>query len=257
MNAVIQNEQYREEYNKDFVSQWDDLIGWDGREEGERNFFGRMLNIHEVKSVADIACGTGYHAIKLAAAGFQVTATDGAENMIRQTQANAKTMGVPLVEASVVDWRDLDTKFGANRFDALVCLGNAFTHLFDHEARRDALASMQAVLKPGGMLLLDHRNYDSIVDQGYSSKHKYYYTGDGTNVRPVNVTRTEVKFEYDFGKRGKHYLTLYPLRQNYVQFLLEDAGFVDITRYGDFERPFDHYEPDFIQQVAFKPHRQD
>ena len=70
MPTVAENEKYRKEYNTDFVSRWDDLIGWDGREEGERQFFERILNIHEVKSVIDIASGTGYHAIKLAAAGF-------------------------------------------------------------------------------------------------------------------------------------------------------------------------------------------
>lgn len=255
MNMAIENEQYRKEYNRDFVSRWDDLIGWDGREEGERNFFQRILNIHEVKTVADVASGTGYHAIKLANAGFEVTATDGAANMIDQTKANAERMGVTLAEAAVVDWRDLSDRYGANHFDALVCLGNAFTHLFDHEARRDALAAMLAVLKPGGVLLLDHRNYDSILDQGFSSKHRFYYTGDETDVRPIRISRTEVKFEYDFGEDGKHHLTLYPLRQDYVQFLLEDAGFVDITRYGDFQRPFEHHDPDFIQQVAFKPNR--
>lgn len=255
MNAVIENEHYRKEYNQDFVSRWDDLIGWEGREESERSFFERILNVHEVKSVADVACGTGYHAIKLANAGFEVMATDGAPNMIEQTKANAEAMGIDLVEAAVVDWRDLSDKYGANCFDAVVCLGNALTHLFDHEARRDSLAAMLAVLKPGGILLLDHRNYDSIMDRGFSSKHKFYYTGDETDVRPVRISRREVKLEYDFGKEGKHFLTLYPLRQNYVQFLLEDSGFVDITRYGDFERPYDNYDPDFIQQVAFKPQR--
>jgi glycine/sarcosine/dimethylglycine N-methyltransferase len=255
MTTTIENDNYRNEYNPDFVSRWDDLIGWDGREEGERQFFQRLLNVYDVKSVADIACGTGYHAIKLAHAGFAVTATDGAATMLEQTKSNAERMGVKLAGSAVVDWRDLSDVYGANHFDALVCLGNAFTHLFDHEARRDALAAMFAVLKPGGLLLLDHRNYDSILDRGFSSKHKFYYTGDETDVRPVRISRTEVKFEYDFGDAGKHHLTLYPLRQNYVQFLLEDAGFVDITRYGDFDRPYEHYDPDFIQQVAFKPYR--
>jgi sarcosine/dimethylglycine N-methyltransferase len=255
MNALIENERYRKEYNLDFVSRWDDLIGWDGREEGERNFFERILNIHEVKTVADIACGTGYHAIKLAHAGFDVTATDGATNMIKQTKANADTMGAKLVDTRVVDWRDLSDAFGASRFDALVCLGNSFSHLMDHEARREAIDAMYTVLKPGGILLLDQRNYDAILDQGFSSKHKFYYTGNETEVRPVRISRREVRFEYDFGEEGKHYLTLYPLKQAYLQFLLEDSGFVDITRYGDFERPFEHYDPDFIQHVAFKPNR--
>lgn len=255
MNMSIGNEQYRKEYNREFVSRWDDLIGWDGREEGESQFFERLLSIHQAEKVADIAAGTGYHAVKLAQFGFKVTATDGAANMVEQSVENAKAHGVEFEDAAVVDWRDLASHYGGNSFDALVCLGNAFTHLKEHEARRDALASIFSALKPGGMLILDHRNYDSILDRGFSSKHRFYYTGNDAEVRPVRISRTEVKFEYDFGDGVKDYLSLYPLPQKYMEFLLEDAGFVDITAYGDFERPFEHYDPDFIQQVAFKPQR--
>jgi len=255
MNAVAENEKYRKEYNSDFVSRWDDLVGWEGREEGERQFFERILNIHQVRSVIDIACGTGYHAIKLAHAGFEVTATDGARTMMEQTRANAEAMGVKLADSRVVDWRSLSEEFGGNCFDAMVCLGNSFSHLFDHEARREAMAAMFSVLKPGGILLIDQRNYDSILDQGFSSKHKYYYTGEETDVRPIRISRKEVLFEYDFGSAGKHHLTLYPLKQQYMQFLLDDAGFVDVTQYGDFDRPYEFYDPDFVQHVAFKPNR--
>ena len=255
MANQIDNEFYRDEYNPDFVSNWDDLIGWEGREAAERAFFERQLRVHECQDVADIACGTGFHSIKLAEAGFDVTATDGSENMMNQTVENAKARGVKLADARVVDWRDLRREFGSARFDALVCLGNAFTHLRDHEARREALTNMFAVLKPGGLAIIDHRNYDSILDRGFSTKHQYYYTGDNVDARPVAISRTLVKFEYSFPSGAKHHLHLYPLRQEYVKFLLEDAGFVDVTRYGDFERPYEHYDPDFIQQVAFKPRR--
>lgn len=250
---LLANDTYRREYTTDFVENWDDLIGWTGREDSERQFFHRILGAYGFEHVADIAAGTGFHAVKLAQAGFKVTATDGAETMVEKTIANAQAHGVALYDVRVADWLELHKTFGDNAFDAVICLGNAFTHLHEHEARRDALASIYQVLKPGGIVMLDHRNYDSILDQGYNSKHKYYYTGDNVDVCPVRISRTMVKFEYAFPSGEKHYLQLYPLKQNYMTHLLEDAGFMDVTRYGDFERPYDHYDPDFIQQVAFKP----
>ncbi len=250
---LLPDDTYRQEYNKDFVSCWDDLIGWEGRAEGEAGFFQRLLNAYGVEELVDVAAGTGYHAIVLAEEGFKVTACDGAPNMVSQTRENAAARGVELKETRVVDWLDLDKAFGEARFDALICLGNAFTHMFDHEARRDALAAMYAVLKPGGIVVIDHRNYDSILDQGFSTKHQFYYTGNGVDAEPVIINRTLCKFEYRFPSGEVHTLQLYPLRQSYMGFLLEDAGFVDITRYGDFQRPYDHYDVDFIQQVAFKP----
>lgn len=252
---LLANDTYRTEYTTDFVDNWDDLIGWEGREEGEARFFHRILDAYGFEHVADIAAGTGFHAVKLAEAGFKVTATDGAQTMVEKTIANAQAHGVALFDVRCVDWLKLHKEFGDSAFDAVVCLGNAFTHLQEHEARRDALAAIYGILKPGGIVMIDHRNYDSILDQGYNSKHKYYYTGDDVDVRPIRISRTMVKFEYSFPSGEKHHLQLYPLKQNYVTHLLEDAGFVDVTRYGDFERPYDHYDPDFIQQVAFKPKR--
>ncbi len=255
MPALPANDMYRAEYTKAFVSNWDELIDWDGRKEGEAEFFERLLNAYGVDHIADIACGTGYHAVNLARKGFKVTATDGARTMVEKTTANAREHGVELHELRCVDWLNLKDEFGECAFDAVICLGNAFTHLFEHEARRDMLAAVYAVLKPGGIVIIDHRNYDSILDQGYSSKHRYYYTGNNVEVRPVQISRTMVKFQYAFDGGETHHLTLYPLKQNYVSHLFEDAGFLDVTRYGDFERPYDHYDPDFIQQVGFKPKR--
>ncbi len=253
MARLLADDTYQDEYTPDFVSRWDDLIDWDGRAEGEAGFFHRLLNAYGIETVVDAACGTGFHSVVLAQDGFKVWACDGAPTMIDKTRANAQSQGVALAGVEVCDWRDLPATFGESHFDALICLGNAFTHLFDHEARRDALAAMHAVIRPGGLIVVDHRNYDRILDLGYSSKHQFYYTGDGVDVQPVTINRTLVKFLYSFPNGDKHTLQLYPLRQNYVSHLLEDAGFVDVNRYGDFLRPYEHYEVDFIQQVAFKP----
>lgn len=250
---LLSDDTYRKEYSKDFVSCWDDLIGWEGRQESEAGFFHRLLNAYGVKTVIDVAAGTGFHSVVLAKDGFRVTTCDGAANMVEQTRRNARDHGIEFEDTCVVDWLNLKDHWGENRFDALICLGNAFTHLFEHESRRDALEAMYAVLKPGGVIVVDHRNYDSILDQGYDSKHMYYYTGSGVDARPVIINRTLCKFQYTFPGGEQFTLQLYPLRQNYMSHLLEDAGFVDITRYGDFARPYSHYDVDFVQQVAFKP----
>ncbi|MEQ9199999.1 MAG: glutathione binding-like protein [Rhodospirillales bacterium] len=108
----MQNDIYKREYTREFVSRWDDLIGWDGRAEGENGFFERLLRRNGCKTVADIAAGTGFHAIRLAHDGFEVTASDGAETMIRQTAQNAEDMEVQLAETRTVDWRELHKAFG-------------------------------------------------------------------------------------------------------------------------------------------------
>ncbi len=254
-SELLENDFYQKEYDKDFVDHWDDLIGWEGRQEAEAGFFHRMLDAFDLKKVLDAACGTGFHSITMAQEGFQVTAADGAGTMVEKTLENARQLGVQLSDSRAVDWLNLEDEFGENAFDALICLGNAFTHLFEHETRRDALRQMYRVVRPGGMIIVDHRNYDSLLEEGFNSKHQYYYTGEGIDARPIELTRTLAKFQYTFPNGNVFYLHMYPLKQDYVTHLLQDAGFADVNRYGDFERPYQHYEPDFIQQVALKPKR--
>jgi len=245
------NERYHKEYTKDFAERWDDLIDWDGRQKGERRFFERLLQEHDVTTVADVASGTGYHAITLARHGFEVVATDGAENMVEQTRVNAEQHDVELADIRQVDWRDLSDVYGENSFEAVLCLGNAFTHLFEHEARVEALQSMRDVLKPGGVIAIDQRNYDYILNEGYSSKHAFYYTGDDVEAYPVEISPEAVVFEYQYADGDTFHLRLFPLKQDYLSELVTEVGFDDVTRFGDFQHPYDD-DVDFIQQIAFK-----
>ncbi len=246
-------EQYAQ-YTKDFAEHWDELVGWEGRIHSEGGFYQRLLHNHGVKTVADVACGTGFHSVTLAREGFEVVATDGSENMVRKTRENAERAGVSLKYIGVTDWLELDKKFGENRFDALICLGNSFTHIFDHEDRRDALLAMYNTIKPGGMIILDHRNYDAILEGKYhqADSKQGAYTGK-VDARPADISRYMVRFKYTFPDGSTFELKMYPLRRSYVSFLLEDAGFINVECYGDFEKPFKSDEVGFIQQVAYKP----
>jgi len=173
--------------------------------------------------------------------------------MVEKTKENADRHDVELQDIVLSYWQDLPERLGENRFDALICLGNAFTHLFEHDARVASLEGMYRTLKPGGVAIIDHRNYDSMLEKGFSTKHKYYYTGEGVDARPVELNDNIAKFCYTFPDGRQFSLSLYPLRVDYMTRLLKDAGFVDIVRYGDFETPYDSDDVDFIQQVFRKP----
>ncbi|MCS4503337.1 class I SAM-dependent methyltransferase [Arhodomonas aquaeolei] len=255
MSAVLNSDKGNEyhQYTPTFADYWDDLVGWESRLEREGHFYNRLIGSQGAKDVLDIASGTGVNAVSLARAGFNVTAVDGSENMIAKTRENAKKYGVSFVDSKAVDWLSLDKVLGTERYDAVVCLGNSFTHLFDHEQRRDALQAILAVLRPGGMLVMDQRNYDTMLDEGYSSKHEFCYTGAGVDVGPAELNRRLAKFEYRFPDGATFQLNMYPLRQDYLTHLLEDAGFINVERFGDLQRPYDRRNVDFVQQVAFRP----
>ena len=65
----------------------------------------------------DIACGTGFHAVTLKADGFDVTAADGAPNMVAQARENAERFGIDDVRVVEAEWTRLSESFGAERFE--------------------------------------------------------------------------------------------------------------------------------------------
>lgn len=172
---------YRGEYVQDFVKRWDDLIDWNARAGSEGQFFIDVLRARNKRTVLDVACGTGFHSVRLTEAGFDVTSADGSASMLSQAFENGISHGLVLKTAQA-DWRWLNRHI-QGKYDAIICLGNSFTHLFEEPDRRRALAEFYAALKHNGVLILDQRNYDAILDRGFSSKHKYYYCGERSRLR--------------------------------------------------------------------------
>ena len=240
------------EYTSEFVGRWDELIDWEKRGESEGGFFERILQEHGAKTVLDIASGTGYHTVTLNMNGFDCTGSDGSANMVSKARENAERFGLTDVRLEEAEWTSLSSTFTNEKFDAIVCLGNAFTHLFDDTERRIAMKQIYGLLNEGGVVIIDHRNYDAILDNGFTSKHQSYYLGDTVDIRPESVSEDGVRFRYSYSDGSVHHLTLCPIRQDYVTSLLSDTGFQEVKRYGDFEADYNTYDPDFIVQVAKK-----
>jgi SAM-dependent methyltransferase len=241
---------YQKQYQDDFVDKWDDLIDWEGRTQGEGEFFIEELKKRGAKKVLDAATGTGYHSVRLLKAGFEVHSADGKENMLAKAFYNARRHNL-LLRTIHSDWREL-TKNVHEGYDAVICLGNSFTHLFDEKDRRKTLAEFYAVLKPRGVLMLDQRNYDQMLDDGFDFKHKFYYVGDSVEAEPESISDDLARFRYTFEDGAMHYLNMFPLRREYTRSLIADVGFQNIKTYGDFQETYRRNDPDFYIHVAEK-----
>lgn len=253
--AIRESDHYQSEYVRTFVELWDDLIDWDARSESEGNFFIEQLKARGKHKVLDVATGTGFHSVRLLEAGFDVTSVDGNAEMLVKAFENAQQRG-HILSSIHADWRWLN-KDVHYKFDAIICLGNSFTHLFDENDRRRALAEFYAALKHDGILILDQRNYDSIMDDGFSTKHKYYYCGDKVSAEPVHVDDGLARFRYSFPDGSEHFLNMFPLRKNYTRKLLREAGFQKVKTYGDFQETYQESDPDFLVHIAEKTYESD
>ncbi len=247
---VRESDHYVDEYISGFVDKWDELIDWDSRAKGEGDFFLRMLKERGAQRILDAATGTGFHSIRLMEAGFDVVSADGSPEMLTKAFENGRERG-HILQTVHADWRWLNKDLNET-FDAVVCLGNSFTHLFSEKDRRKALAEFYAVLKHDGVLILDQRNYDAILDHGFSSKHTYYYCGDSVSAEPDFVDDGLARFKYRFPDNSEYYLNMFPLRKRYVHRLLLEVGFQKIDTYGDFQETYREDDPDFFVHVAEK-----
>tara|TARA_R110002110_G_scaffold71027_13_gene190078 strand:- start:1986 stop:2798 length:813 start_codon:yes stop_codon:yes gene_type:complete len=248
--AIRETNHYQEEYVESFVEKWDDLIDWDSRAESEGHFFIDILKKRGKHKILDVATGTGFNSVQLLKAGFDVTSVDGNAEMLSKAFANGRDHGF-VMQTVHADWRWLN-KDVHGKFDAIICLGNSFTHLFEEKDRRRALAEFYAALTHDGILILDQRNYDAILDNGFSSKHKYYYCGDKVTAEPEHVDDSLARFCYTFPDDSVYHLNMFPLRKNYTRRLMHEIGFQHVDTYGDFQETYKEEDADFFVHVAEK-----
>jgi len=136
---------------------FDVMTDWQGRLAYEMPFLQRLLG-QAGRRVLDAACGTGWHAMALAKAGYDVTGADISPVMIARARDNAQSQGATAV-FTVAAFQDLPAAAGTG-FDALLCLGNSLVHVLGEDDLRRSLSAMATCLRPGGLLVVHNLNYD-------------------------------------------------------------------------------------------------
>jgi SAM-dependent methyltransferase len=100
------------------------------------------------RRVLDVACGTGKSFLPLLERGYDVTACDISEAMLRVARTKAG-------ERASLRRLDMQALPALGRFDLITCLDDALNYLPDELALTRALAGMRANLAPHGLLVFD------------------------------------------------------------------------------------------------------
>jgi len=235
----------------DFSQDYDQFVNWESRLEAEIPFVEARLSelempVDQKSSILDAACGTGMHAIELARHGYRAAGADLSPGMVEKARVNAAETGVAAVfkAAGFMQLKDAFSGDASFPFDALICLGNSLPHLISENDIRNALVDFNNCLRPGGLLILQNRNFDAVM----TKKERWigpqscrvgnkewlflrFYDFDADGLITFNIVRLKRKGDSPWTQNIST-VRLYPLLKKHMDQLLAKSGFTDLRYYG-------------------------
>jgi 2-polyprenyl-3-methyl-5-hydroxy-6-metoxy-1,4-benzoquinol methylase len=117
--------------------------------------FKRLSQHHGPKGAAlDLGCGSGFQSIALARLGFNVTAVDLSERLLKELADHRGTLPIITLQADLRDF----TSFGDDSFQLVVCMGDTLTHLPGKSDIPPLFQEIRRVLKPEGKVIISFRD---------------------------------------------------------------------------------------------------
>jgi glycine/sarcosine N-methyltransferase len=219
-------------------------------------FFSKLFDQHDVRTVLDWACGTGRHLLLFHSLGREVWGSDASAAMLDQTRQNLAHHGIKAPLRSV-DYRDLPLHF-ARSFDAVVCLA-AIGYMPNEAQLRRALSSMYNVPRKGGVLILTTIPTDKQWQEkpGFILAHN---APDITRLFVIDYLEKSVRYnildiyhEPEANEMKVWSAELSVILKTEQERLLTAAGFQRVHFYGAFDfSPYDKERSERLITVAYK-----
>jgi SAM-dependent methyltransferase len=195
--------------------------------------------------VLDAACGTGGHAIALAARGRRVAGIDVDESMIARAAAKKAGGSVTFLKG---DMSRLDF-LPSGAFDGIYCIGNSLVHLSDTATVEQTLRGFAERLAEDGTVIVQIVNFDRILSRGIVELPPIEREEEGVTFRrryDFDAAAQTVSFRGELIQRtGERTVTsveripLLVLTSADLVSLVKAAGLQEVELYGAFDgRPY-------------------
>jgi SAM-dependent methyltransferase len=224
-------EWWRKFFNDDYLKLYKHDEGETSR---EAEAIIRMLQIQPGKSVLDLACGFGRHAVILAQKGYKVTGYDLSEGFLKKAKELSDGLSVKL-ELKQGDMRDIPFE---NKFDAVINMFTAFGFFDNEKDDLKVLKGVKKALKPGGQFLMDVINREAalriMVPRRWTRENQHFMLEERVFDlfrSRLEMTNRLISIAGEF-KEANYSVRLYTLTE--MLGLLNSAGLVLTDVYGDF-----------------------
>lgn len=121
-----------------------------------REHYRKILSGCKIIDILDCSFGTGDLTFELCELGYQVSGSDLSRSMLTKAAQKGFT-----VDLTCCDFRELSKHFDRD-FSCVMSTGNALAHV-DHAGVVQTLREMDRLIRPGGYLYLDSRNWDAAM----------------------------------------------------------------------------------------------
>jgi glycine/sarcosine N-methyltransferase len=209
----------------------------------QKGFFETVVKRHNVQSVLDCACGTGWHLSMFHDMGLKASGSDISPEMLALAKINLEGKYIPLKKE---DFRSLGNSWGEN-FEMITCLTTSLPHMLTDEDIILALTSMYNRLSPGGVLVVTSGITDALLNNKpkfipariLSDEAFYFvmeYPENQLIFNVVYIRKTPDSFEEKFTS-----LTYNAMRRSVLERCFGKTEFKKVDYYGDYD--FSPYDP--------------
>ena len=215
---------------------YDQLTG-DVAYEKWADYLQRQFRRHkgEIRTVAELACGTGTLAALLARRGYQVTAVDRSSDMLSQAEQKCRELDVRLL------CQDLSRLRLTEQVDAAVCCLDSVNYITRPSLLRQAFRRICQALVPGGLFVFDVKTpaaLEGADGQVYLDETEELFCvwrGEYFPRRRVcgyGIDLFALRADGSW-ERGGEYHEEYAYTLDELAVWLEQAGFTHIRQFGD------------------------
>lgn len=241
-----------------------DLLESEEKYAAARTHWETILKGKNVQSLLDVSIGTGNLTLPLLDMEIKLHGSDLSEKMLCKCREKADAKGRS-VDLRVSDFRELTEHF-SEQFDCVASTGNALPYVPNTEIT-GVLEQMDALVRPGGYLCFDMRNWDKILkDRNRFYLYNPVFHGD-TRINLIQVWDYNTDGSMDFNllftferenrifqkeKFQEHY---YPVAQKLLTDKLAAMGYqdVEILSHPAQLGVFDMEKTDWYCLIAKKP----